>query len=596
MTALAFHFKGTPAARLHFSWPVDVAPTVSHPARLRNLRYRALMPRFPGQIPIDRVRAGTLGSGWQSANPSPAESRSGWRSTPVAAIHTTSRWQDARKISTETAALWGDVAIGARDTQAAWGAAAPLEITAQSAFKRTPVGAALLASGWRYTPALTQSVQGIFMRSFLRRAESAAPWRSAHPFGQLLSKPFNTAVLQVRAWRVPWQDAQTVGGLSWPWPALPPLPPGPQPQSGLRFHFDPPHRWPPLSFHFGRWPAAVIPTLRSYHMLHTVEIVKLPNREPLAIKDATLSCAWDEWGWGLSASFVGDATADLLRPVVSEALEVEIIINGYVWQFRLDRVSGAVAFNSHTGPTQGRSRAALLGPGVALAVNGYEDQTKTAQQLAAQELVNTGWQLDWRMVDWTVPARRFSYQQKTPLDVIVQLAAVAGGRVMADPANSWLRVTPRYHIPPWQWDATTPDVILPRAICATLNWEPRHGKPWDALYLGDGVDVLSHVKRAGLPGVSTPESLLIDPLLSDAQACRARGIQELADAVAGVDFSLALPLSDAAGIAPLRQIGELVRFGDGGKLWAGIITAVSIRAHFGEVLQTLAVRAVEVTT
>lgn len=330
-------------------------------------------------------------------------------------------------------------------------------------------------------------------------------------------------------------------------------------------------------------------------MLHAIEIVRLPGREPLDLKEATLSSAWDEWGWIFSANFVSEGTADLLRPVVSTALEIEITINGYTWQFRLDRVAGSEAFNSHSGPTQGRSRAALLGPGVALAANGYEDETKTAQQLAAQELIHTGWQMDWQLVDWTIPAKRFSYQQKTPIDVIVQLAEVAGGRVMADPANDWLRVTPRYPIPPWQWDATPPDVVLPRDICKTLAWEPRRGDPWDAIYIGDGVDVLAHVKRTGLPGVSTPDQPLIDPLLCDAQACRARGIADLADAVPGVDFVLALPLSNAAGVSPLRQIGELVRFSDGGKAWAGLITAVSIKAAFGNVLQTLAVRAVEVT-
>jgi hypothetical protein len=160
---------------------------------------------------------------------------------------------------------------------------------------------------------------------------------------------------------------------------------------------------------------------------------------------------------------------------------------------------------------------------------------------------------------------------------------------------SWLRVAPTYPLPVWEWAAAQPDVLLPRAIMKTLAWKPRTGQPWDAVYLGDGATVLAKVQRAGLPGVSLPDSPTIEALLCHLDACRARGSALLSAAVAGVDFTLALPVSPAAGPSPLRAVGELVRFEDGGKTWVGLITGVTVNVGFGTVTQTLEVRAVEVT-
>ena len=195
-----------------------------------------------------------------------------------------------------------------------------------------------------------------------------------------------------------------------------------------------------------------------------------------------------------------------------------------------------------------------------------------------------------------MPARTLSYTQKTPIEVISQIVATAGWRILADPALDWIQVRPRYPVPVWDWWDTEPDILLPRAILTTLAWKPRLGQPWDAVYLGDGATVLAKVKRTGLPGVSLPDSPTIEPLLCHLDACRARGIALLSDAIAGVDFTLALPLSSVSGPSPLRAVGELARFEDGGETWVGLITAVTIQVGFGTAAQTLDVRAIEVAS
>lgn len=90
--------------------------------------------------------------------------------------------------------------------------------------------------------------------------------------------------------------------------------------------------------------------------------------------------------------------------------------------------------------------ADLMVDGDPLAVNGYETEAKTAQQLAAQELTGTNWRLDWPLdfPDWLAPARTFNYIQKTLIEVIGQIVGTASGRILADATLDWIRVRPRH--------------------------------------------------------------------------------------------------------------------------------------------------------
>jgi hypothetical protein len=609
MAGLAFAFRGPAPDRLHFAWPVAagvrarlrnpryvwVPPAVEPRGVLRNPRYRSPAVPFPGEIPPQNVRAGSTRLPWGVAVGQAAPIRIPWGQTAPAARGASPTWTDAEHQTTALRAPWRDVTTASRSPATTWRDGELLAQATRVEYGRAAVARSASGDGWRAAVVQARGIAGVWFRARVAARARALPWREAQAFVIERGSPCGSAVLLAREWRDPWRDARILGGLSWPWPVLPPLPPVP-PRAALRFHFHAP-TFTPLRFHFGRAPAWVIPIQRSYRMQHVFDLVRLPDRVSIPVSAVTLSSAWDEWSWSLSATLAGPGAVELLRPVVAQAVEVEVQLNGTVWQFRLDQVSGSAQFGQTGGQTQGRGRAALLGPDVALPVNGYENEDKTARQLAEQELIGTDWQLDWPLdfPDWLVPAGRFSYSQKTPVEVIVQIVETAGGRVLADPALSWLRVAPKYPVTAWAWATTEPDLVLPRAILKTLAWKPRNGKPWDAAYLGDGQAVLAKVKRTGLPGVSLPDSPIIEPLLCHLDACRARGIAVLSDAAAGVDFTLALPLSSASGPSPLRAVGELVRFDDGGKTWAGLITGVSVAVGFGTVTQTLDVRAVEVT-
>jgi hypothetical protein len=608
MTALAFAFAGSLPARLHFAWPVTAAPH----GVLRNPRYRwvppqpAIVPRlcggrfvvpfvpFPGFLPPANVRAGLAASGQRAATVAAVEPTIAWNQSNPAWATPALPARDAARMARELRIPARNSAPAWIDTRSVWGEGGGRATDLRAALRRIPPRGADLRTVGRDGGRRARAVGLAFVRAWVRTAERRAPWNEAAVGGSPFGQDWRSAPPVGLLARFPWRGALRCGGLAWPWPPLPPLPPIP-PRLALRFHFHAPARGR-LTFRFGREPSWLVPIQRSYRMQHVFDLVRLPEETSIPVSAVTLQCDWEEWAWSLTATLAGPAAVALLRPVVSQAVEVEVRLDGYAWQFRLDTVSGSESFNATGGQTQGIGRAALLGPGVALPANGYEEQAKTARQLAEQELIGTVWQLDWppNFADWLVPAKRFSYSQQTPIEVISRLIATAGGRVLAVKKGEIIEVRPRYPLPPWEWATAEPDLMLPRSILKTLAWKPRVGQPWDAVYLGDGETVLAKVQRAGLPGASLPDAPIVEALLCHLDACRARGLALLSDAVAGVDFTLALPLSAAAGISPLRAVGELVRFEDGGKIWAGSITSVSINIGFGTATQTLEVRAVEV--
>ena len=574
-----------------------VPPPQATTFTLRNPRYRIPPTPFPGELLPKNVRAGGVGSGFQSAVQfGGAPLRLAWQPAALATQSTTARWQPAASLALSTRLPWGEPALGRPALRLPVGVSALQTSALRLKHTAAQLRTTATQGGWDQARPFAVAVTLLWHYAPVRRGELRASGREALPLGQWLRSAEASARLISRLWRFPWRAARPLGGVSWPWPPLPPLPPLP-PRAALRFHFHPPV-FAPLRFHFGQAPAWVLPILRSYRMVHDIAVVRLPDRAAIPVTALTMTSAWDEWAWSFSATLAGAEAVDLLRPIVITPVEIEVTVDGNVWQFRLDQVSGSAEFGKTGGQTRGRGRAALLGPDVALPANGYETDAKTARQLAEQELTGTNWQLDWPLdfPDWLVPARTFSYSQKTPIEVISQIVETAGGRIQADPALDWIQVTPRYPAAPWQWSALQPDIILPRSIMTTLAWKPRLGQPWDAVYLGDGASVLAKVVRTGLPGVSLPDSPTIEPLLCHLDACRARGIALLSDAIAGVDFTLALPLSSVSGPSPLRAVGELARFEDGGKTWVGLITAVTIQVGFGTAAQTLDVRAIEVAS
>ena len=184
-----------------------------------------------------------------------------------------------------------------------WQASAIRDRLLRSLLTTAPMARQPTATAWVAAQELTQAASGRWHGAPLRQLRLGTAWRESQTRGQPFDSGCASAVLLALDGRVPWCDARARGGLSWPWPPLPPWSPW-SPRATLRFHFHPPV-FAPLRFHFGRAPAWVIPILRSYRMVHDLEVVRLPDRTAIPVTALTLSSAWDEWAWSLSATLAG---------------------------------------------------------------------------------------------------------------------------------------------------------------------------------------------------------------------------------------------------------------------------------------------------
>ncbi|QJC26955.1 hypothetical protein G8D25_24185 [Ralstonia solanacearum] len=65
-------------------------------------------------------------------------------------------------------------------------------------------------------------------------------------------------------------------------------------------------------------------------MSNSVDVVRLPGREPIPAKSVRLSVDEGSWAWGLSASLPYRAL-EMVEPTASGPVEIEITINGVTW-------------------------------------------------------------------------------------------------------------------------------------------------------------------------------------------------------------------------------------------------------------------------
>src|SRR5690606_1559756 len=138
------------------------------------------------------------------------------------------------------------------------------------------------------------------------------------------------------SWRIPWGLAPLV-----PWVVRPPEPPEPP---------HPPSPFPPgdrVGLHLG-CPVidvpglaplnlgvtacyAVRPQRRTYIVLNTVTVVRLPDLLPIEVDSLSITQGADAWCAAFDLSLADPLQLALLKPTASGPREVQITLNGYVW-------------------------------------------------------------------------------------------------------------------------------------------------------------------------------------------------------------------------------------------------------------------------
>lgn len=335
----------------------------------------------------------------------------------------------------------------------------------------------------------------------------------------------------------------------------------------------------------------VIPKLRTYIVINDVSLRRVSNDLALPPISMQIDIDVDSWGWGWSCSMATSQLANLERDTPGELVELEAMVNGDTWRLLVERITRDRRF--------GQDRIAVSGRGIAaqLADPIYPAESRdnvsgamTAQQLAAAALsyngVPLGWDLDWQIADWLVPAGAWVHTG-TPMDAVTRIAAAAGGYVQADPATQVLHVLPRYPLLPWEWAAATPDVILPSAATTREGIEYLDRPNYNAVYVSGGTvgGILGHVKVAGTAG-DVPAEMVTDALITHVDAARGRGTAILGDTGRQQIMTLETPILADIG---LYNVGTLLQWEEGTATRRGLVRSVSISAGMPRVRQTIEV-------
>lgn len=335
----------------------------------------------------------------------------------------------------------------------------------------------------------------------------------------------------------------------------------------------------PISF--GRRSAvSSVPVLRVYIVTNEVDFVRLPGREPLHPLSVKVGLDYRSWAWKVSAT-LPYAMLPLVDTAELGPVEAELTINGVKWKVLLKDYSERRVFGGAALQVEGISRATYLAAPYARTRSLAIEAPATAQQIARAELqrvdLDTGYDLDWRLTDWLVPANSWSYQDLAPIGVISRIAEAAGGYVNAHPYENRLIVQPEYPEAPWNWGALQLDADLPVDLVKVIDHRFEETPAFNGVYVqGDRNGILARVFRSGTAGDQLAPTV-VDELITHVDAARSRGKAILGNTGKHSRITLEMPMVADVGLLPP---GAVVQLRDT-SYWRGIVRATDVSARWG---------------
>jgi len=403
----------------------------------------------------------------------------------------------------------------------------------------------------------------------------------------------------------PFQEARVppVGITLWPGPPV--IPP---PYWGTALVFQcPPLLYPALVFGvqpcYPVTPAAIFAILpaRFYMTTHSIYAQRLPDLADIPLFAATVSADSGSFCWSLSAS--GPASLfTLLAPTGGLPAQLRLTLDSIPWVFAIDSISRSAQFGQTGCTIQGRSVTALIAAPYVRSESRLEPVEKTAQQIAVDNLTNTGIDLDWGigtgatanagLIDWLVPAGAYS-RQGTALESVSRIVKAAGGYLQSHRNLPTLQARHPYGWrtgnisgAPWHWMTGAPDVELAPDALITEIVQRQDGPDINAVYVsGTTHGVLALVKRTGT-AADKLANMVTDALITHADAARQAGLAVLGAAGHKYAVTLDLPVLTGAGQPGVIEVGHLVQV-NASTPWRGRVRGVSVSAKQPTLRQTI---------
>nr|CUV56296.1 putative transmembrane protein [Ralstonia solanacearum] len=533
---------------------------------------------------------------WQRAQREGAGLQGGWDDSARERSAAAMPWQPTVTLAGTVQSAGGDNQRARSASRVRWQGAAPAPSSTADRINPLVPQHAGLGLPWGEGAALSGAVLSPFVWLVPCSRGQSQVWQLAVPLALREAFGFSPGRWQSGQWSLPWELGRQPRPGESHLPVDPPVvEPAPRYHPDLDFICRATRQglaWRPvLWLDFGAHPCGEagagvfsVPILKVYFVSNSVDVVRLPGREPIPVKSVRLSIDEGSWAWGLSAS-LPYAALEMVEPTASGPVEIEITINGVTWVMLVEGFDVRREFGQASLDIRGRSTAAYLAEPYAPKRSFVPAAPFTARQLAEQELTRTGlvtgFTLDWRLPDWLVPEGSWGYQSLSPMGVIGRIVEAAGGYVNAHPRLRTLVAKSRYPVLPWNWATEVPDRMLPIDVVKTLNLRWQEKPTFNAVYVcGERQGVTGHVVRAGTAGDLVAPTA-VDALITHADAARERARPILADVGRQAVVTLELPMLSSLG---LLDPGLLLAIGEGGKDWRGLVRATSIAADWNESL------------
>ena len=321
-----------------------------------------------------------------------------------------------------------------------------------------------------------------------------------------------------------------------------------------------------------------IPIRDSYMITNTIT-AELEDGTPLNLLDASIFADINGFCWQFSATLYPDDFAKLQMDARERGNEcvVKISVNGELWVFMAEDYADNRQFGRKTYTIQGRSLTAKLGADYAKTQNGTINHALYARQIADTVLDLLPFAVgNWLIPDWLVPENAYSITDQTPLAVLSDIAAAAGGFVESDKSLPKLHFKPKWKSPAWQLGSVRPTMTLPTSIIESISGQKQITTLCRGVFVmgddesGVGADVFREgsdkLPRASVIGHS---------LYTDLPVARAAGIAALSDTGTHKIEQVKLPFAAQYGVT-LPELGDIVQVNESTGYWRGVVQGVRL--------------------
>lgn len=327
----------------------------------------------------------------------------------------------------------------------------------------------------------------------------------------------------------------------------------------------------------------IVPVRKTYVAHNNVTLYRLPAGVEFQASAFSLDVDADSWTFTWSASLHSSARAHLVRTDPAERVQVQAVVNGINLRLVIDSMGRSRAFPEDRIQVSGRGRSAELGD---TALSFGNTAARTAQQLMQDVLtvngVSLGWDLDWQIEDWLVPANTWLFQGSY-IAALQDIAGAVGAYIQPHFTDQVLRVLPRYPVAPWNWAADLDaDIILPVGATSVEGVEEVIRPDYNQVHVGGlkAPAVFGPVKRAGTAGDIEPDPVL-HALITATEAHRQRGLAVLSDTGLQEHVTVKTLLLPETGII---MPGKVVSYVSDDKTRKGIVRKTSLQMQSWPVL------------